>query len=234
MRTFCVLFFSDYLVYSAHLRNVKFENGMKQLYNCLNCNIMKLKFFPATLLAALLLCLAACGNEHDEDSLPGALPYTKSYFVGLMNDSLINIRQDSYYDVRIDPLLYIPQDSYQHIDITGWLIRFAADYRDEPWATMHLQWGPMETGTFELTSSKLVDANAERVPYISLTFADSGRTYCCSPEHPFLLQVDDVDYKDAAMTSFPVVTGRMEGTLYNEADPADCITFEDVEFRLWR
>ena len=154
--------------------------------------------------------------------------------MGMMNDSLINIRQDSYYDVRIDPLLYIPQDSYQHIDITGWLIRFAADYRDEPWATMHLQWGPMGTGSFELTSSKLVDANAERVPYISLTFADSGRTYCCSPEHPFLLQVDDVDYKDAAMTSFPVVTGRMEGTLYNEADPADCITFEDVEFRLWR
>lgn len=87
----------------------------------------------------------------------------------MMNDSLINIRQDSYYDVRIDPLLYIPQDSYQHIDITGWLIRFAADYRDEPWATMHLQWGPMGTGSFELTSSKLVDANAERVPYISLT-----------------------------------------------------------------
>lgn len=33
MRTFCVLFFSDYLVLFAHLRNVKFENvnGMKQI-----------------------------------------------------------------------------------------------------------------------------------------------------------------------------------------------------------
>lgn len=40
MRTFCVLFLGDYLVHFVHLRNVKFENGMKQLYNCLKrcCN----------------------------------------------------------------------------------------------------------------------------------------------------------------------------------------------------
>ena len=73
---------------------------------------MTRKLFSATLLAVLLACFNACDNDTDEAPLPGALPYTKSYFVGLMNDSLISIKQDSYYDFRIDPLLYVPQDPY--------------------------------------------------------------------------------------------------------------------------
>lgn len=195
---------------------------------------MNRKLFSATLLAVLLACFAACNNDNDEAPLPGALPYTKSYFVGLMNDSLINIKQDSYYDFRIDPLIYVSQDPYfQSMEINGWLIKFAADFDDDPWAKMYLQWGPIKSGTFEITSQRICDVNtSERVPYIELNTKD--KTYICSPEHPFLLQVDDVDYENASITSFPIVTGRMEGTLYNEDNPKDSITFKEVEFRLWK
>lgn len=195
---------------------------------------MTRKLFSATLLAVLLACFNACDNDTDEAPLPGALPYTKSYFVGLMNDSLISIKQDSYYDFRIDPLLYVPQDPYyQSMEVNGWLIKFAADYHDEPWAAMYLQWGPIKAGTFEITSQRIFDADtSERVPYIELS--TKSATYICSPDHPFLLQVDDVDYENASLPSFPIVTGRMEGTLYNKDTPKDSVTFKDVEFRLWK
>ena len=190
---------------------------------------MNYKVFFIVLCAMACVCLHSCSDNEDE--MPsGVLPCTASYFIGEMNDSLIDIRQNSIYDYRIYPSLYVPSTTIQPVDITGWQIKMASDYHDEPWGTLYVQWGPMGMDSFEITSSKLA-IEGERVPCVNLEISDKKR-YSCRAENPFKLYIDEVLPNDF-LASFPVVSGRMEGTLYNEEDPDDCITFKNVTFRLW-
>lgn len=168
-----------------------------------------------------ILCLSGCSR--DEDISIDTRPLL-SYFKGIVNDESILYEQRDRWDNKIW-CSSVTKFGGKIIRV-GWYMNLLNQSNDT--IKINIALFPVRKGLYEIVPPIDYDNSYSEIEIRYATYKGQNVRYRPSEQSPFQVYINNIDDSYDS----PIITGRMNGILYNRENPKDSIEIKEASFRI--
>lgn len=177
----------------------------------------------------LFMGIISISCSHNGPTDPDADLPVRGYFKGFVNDEAVDIEQKDMFDTRIGPtFMYYTNTNQDSLFFYSWDTQFTLDNGKRSLA-LGVGLRHIHVGVYHLVPLLQYEDYAEDVSLKDNTDKDNPKLYKLKAGTTFRVQVDSWKI---GPEKHPVLSGRLEGVLYNTKNKNDSIVLKGIQFKV--